>query len=155
MRNFRFDRQSVTLGPIGINVTIINSGTLHNVIPDECRFTVDVRTTDAYTNAETVEIIRERLSSDVSPRSTHLNASAIDRAHPLVKAAVSAGSSPFLSPTMSDMALLPFPTIKIGPGESARSHTSDEYILVSEIEQGIDRYISLIENLEREMQKKY
>lgn len=151
LRNFPFEKQSETLGPIGINVTVINSGTLHNVIPDECRFTVDVRTTDAYTNVETVELIRRKLTSDVTPRSTHLNASAIDSSHPLVKAATSAGSKPFLSPTMSDMALLPFPTIKIGPGESSRSHTADEYILTSEIEDGIEKYISLIENLSREM----
>lgn len=151
LRNFPFEKQSQTLGPIGVNVTIIKSGTLHNVIPDECSFTVDVRTTDAYSNAETVDLIRQKLTSDVTPRSTHLNASAINRDHPLVKAAEAAGCKPFLSPTMSDMALLPFPTIKIGPGESSRSHTADEYILVSEIESGIERYISLLNILSREL----
>ncbi len=147
LRSFSFPRQSRTLGPVGINVTIINAGTQHNVVPDKCTFTVDVRTTDAYTNVETVELISRELESKVTPRSTHLNASAIDEGHPLVRAAIEAGCQPFLSPTMSDMALLPIPTIKVGPGESSRSHTADEYVLLSEIKAGINCYISIIENL--------
>lgn len=149
LKSFPFQRQSSLLGSIGINVTMINAGTQHNVIPDQCNFTVDVRTTDVYTNTETVEIINSELESDVTPRSTHLNASAIDENHLLVRAAMEAGCETFLSPTMSDMALLPIPTIKIGPGDSARSHTADEYILLSEIESGIKCYISIIENLNK------
>lgn len=148
LRNFSFDKESSLLGPIGINVTMINAGTRHNVVPDRCEFVVDVRTTDAYSNAETVAIIADLLHSDVVPRSTRLSASAIPLNHPLVEKTVATGRVPFVSPTMSDMALMhKFPSLKIGPGDSARSHTANEFIFISEIQEAIDFYTSLIKSL--------
>lgn len=145
LRDLRFPKESVTLGPVKISVTQIQAGRQHNVVPEICTFVVDVRTTDAYTNEQTVELIRNAIVSDARPRSTRIRASVIDSAHPLVAAAVAMGRTPFVSPTTSDMALMPdFPTLKIGPGESSRSHTADEYILTSEISEGIDFYRGLI-----------
>lgn len=147
LRNFRFPKVSTLLGDISFNITQIEAGYRHNVIPDECRWVVDIRTTDAYTNEETVEIIKELVGSEIRPRSTRIRASAICADHLLVRAAVRSGSSVFLSPTTSDMALMPFPSLKLGPGDSKRSHTADEYIQVSEIEEGIDKYKEIIENI--------
>ncbi len=147
LRHLQFDRTSPTLGPIRLTTTMISCGTQHNVVPDSCCFVVDVRTTDAYTNEETVERIRTALQSEVTPRSTRIRASVIDKQHPLVRAAVKAGATPFISTTTSDRTLMPFPALKIGPGDSARSHTADEYILIKEIEQGIETYVQIIENL--------
>ena len=107
-------------------------------------------TTDAYTNEETVELLRTALQSECTPRSTRIRASALDTTHPMARAAVAGGSELFVSPTTSDMALMPFPTLKMGPGDSARSHTADEYILLSEIEAGIAGYDRFIENLAQE-----
>lgn len=147
LRNFVFPKCSPTLGTIKVTTTMIECGKAHNVIPDTCRYVVDIRTTDAYTNEETVRLLQSQVKSTLQPRSTHLRASAIDTHHPLVQAAMACGGTPFVSPTMSDQALLPFPTLKIGPGESSRSHTADEYVLVSEIRQGISTYINLIQHL--------
>lgn len=147
LRTFRFDRESPLLGAIGIAVTQIGAGTQHNVVPDSCRFVVDVRTTDAYSNEETVEILRAALRSDVAPRSTRIRAVALDDAHPLVRAARAAGHETYVSPTTSDRTLMPFPALKMGPGESSRSHTADEYVLLSEIEEGITGYERFIEKL--------
>ena len=148
LRNFKFDRVSQTLGDIKISVTQIVAGTQHNVIPDTCNFVADVRTTDAYSNAEVAEIISSGLQSDVRPRSTRLNASVISIDHPLVKAALKLGAEPFVSPTLSDRALLHnIPALKIGPGDSARSHTADEFIFESEIEEAIAFYYNLIKSL--------
>lgn len=147
LREYKFDKESTILGPIGIQVTMINSGTQHNVVPAECSYVVDVRTTDAYTNEETVEIIRNIVRADVTPRSTHLRASAIAPTHPLVKAVAKLGIETFMSPTMSDMALIPFPSIKIGPGDSSRSHTADEYIYTNEIDDAIEIYKQIIESI--------
>lgn len=147
LRNLSFERISPLMGDININVTMIEAGIQHNVIPSECRYVVDVRTTDAYTNEETLAIIQNTVDADVIPRSTHIRASAIDSRHPLVEAADRLGIEKFLSPTTSDMALMPFPSIKIGPGDSARSHSADEYIRISEIEQAIDIYLNLIKNI--------
>ena len=145
LRDLRFPKVSPTLGPVKISVTQIQAGRQHNVVPEICTFVVDVRTTDAYTNEQIVELIRSAIGSDVKPRSTRIRASVIDNAHPLVAATVEMGRCPFVSPTTSDMALMPdFPTLKIGPGESSRSHTADEYILTSEIAEGIDFYQSLL-----------
>lgn len=138
---------SELLGETKFSVTQINAGYRHNVIPDECRWVVDIRTTDALSNEEVVEAIRKELRSDVTPRSTNLRASALAPDHPLVKAAETVGARPFNSPTMSDMALMPIPSLKIGPGESARSHSADEYIRISEIEDAIDKYIKIIKAL--------
>ena len=147
VRTFQFEHTSAILGPVRMTATMINCGTQHNVVPDSCRFVVDVRTTDAYTNEEVAELLRAALQSEVTPRSTRIRASVIDEQHPLVRAAVKAGAKPFISTTTSDRTLMPFPALKIGPGDSARSHTADEYVLVEEIEQGIATYVEIIENL--------
>ncbi|MBQ8916176.1 MAG: M20/M25/M40 family metallo-hydrolase [Alistipes sp.] len=147
VRTFQFEHTSAILGPVRMTATMINCGTQHNVVPDSCRFVVDVRTTDAYTNEEVVELLRAALQSEVTPRSTRIHASVIDEQHPLVRAAVKAGAKPFISTTTSDRTLMPFSALKIGPGDSARSHTADEYVLVEEIEQGIATYVEIIENL--------
>lgn len=148
IRGFRFDKTSRTLGDIKMSVTQINAGTQHNVVPDRCSFVVDVRTTDVYTNDEVAEIISSALESEVHPRSTRLNASAIDAEHPLVKAAERLGARVFVSPTLSDRALMRgIPALKIGPGDSARSHSADEYIMESEISDAITFYKQLILSL--------
>ena len=150
LRDFRFERESDVLGPIHLTTTMIECGTQHNVVPDTCRFVVDIRTTDAYTNEETVEVLRKALQSELTPRSTRIRASVISEQHPLVRAAIKAGASTLVSPTTSDRTLMPFPALKIGPGDSARSHTADEFILLGEIEQGIQTYHTIIENLATE-----
>ena len=147
LRGFRFGRESAALGPIGVTVTQIEAGTQHNVVPDSCRFVVDVRTTDAYTNEETVEILQRAIRSDAVPRSTRLRASVIGDTHPLVRAAVAAGCTTFVSPTMSDRTLMPFPALKIGPGESSRSHTADEFVCIDEIAAGIAAYSNIFKHL--------
>ena len=147
LREFRFERESRLLGPIGIAVTQIEAGTQHNVVPDTCRFVVDVRTTDAYTNEETVEILRAAIRSEAVPRSTRIRAAAVGDDHPLVSAARAVGRQTFVSPTTSDRTLMPFPSLKIGPGESSRSHSADEFVLVDEIDQALGIYENYIEQL--------
>lgn len=147
LRSLRFPRESATLGPVKISVTQIEAGRQHNVVPDTCKFVVDVRTTDAYSNEETVELIADAINSDAVPRSTRIRASVIDTSHPLVAASIALGGVPFVSPTTSDMALMPFPTLKIGPGQSARSHTADEYVETGEIKSAIDTYTRIITSL--------
>lgn len=149
LRGFRFPAESGTLGPIKINVTQIEAGSQHNVVPGECRFVVDVRTTDAYSNAETARILQDAMQwSVLTPRSTRVRASVIAETHPLVKAAMAMGLKPFVSPTTSDMALMyDIPSMKIGPGMSSRSHTADEFVLVDEIAEAIDKYPLLIRNI--------
>lgn len=142
--SFQFPKISKTLGPVKMTVTIIHSGSQHNVVPDSCEFTVDIRTTDAYTNTEIVEIIKQQVSCEVNPRSLRLNPSAIDINHPIVQAGISLGRSTYGSPTSSDQAVMNFLSLKIGPGDSARSHTADEYIYLKEIEEGINLYIQLL-----------
>lgn len=143
-KNFQFPKSSETLGPIKMSVTMVESGSQHNVIPDTCNFVVDVRTTDAYTNEETLAIIRQHVRSEVKERSTLLQPSRIDRDHEIVQAADALGMELFGSPTMSDQALIPFPTVKIGPGISERSHTADEYIELEELKSGILGYLALL-----------
>lgn len=148
LRNFRFERVSEQLGDIKISVTQISAGTQHNIVPDECRFVADVRTTDAYTNEEVVELLQSALECDVVPRSTRVRASAISLAHPLVKAAQAIGRTAFVSPTTSDRAIMQgLAALKMGVGESSRSHTADEYVLISEIEEGIALYDKLLDKL--------
>lgn len=148
IRNFRYERTSPLLGDIKMTVTQINAGTQHNVVPDECKFVIDIRTTDAYTNEETVEIVQRLLGSDAKERSTRVHASAIYAEHPLVKAATAIGRETFVSPTTSDMALMHgIPSLKMGVGQSARSHGADEYVLESEIEEGIKVYIDYLKAL--------
>lgn len=148
-REFRFPKESEVLGPVKMNVTVINAGTLHNVVPDECKFIVDVRTTDAYTNEETLKIIEKYVKSDVHARSIRLQASGLAKDHFILDIAEELNIDTFGSPTLSDQALMPFDTIKIGPGDSARSHTADEYIELEEIEEGIKGYVELIERITR------
>jgi len=146
-RTYRFPRVSEVLGEIKMTVTIIQAGSQHNVVPAECKFTVDVRVTDAYTLEETLEVIRQHVTCDVTPRSLRLRPSGIDTEHPLVAAAKKMNIKLYGSPTTSDQALMPVPSVKIGPGDSARSHTADEFIFVDEVNRGIDTYIQLIKNL--------
>ncbi|MDO5446419.1 MAG: M20 family metallo-hydrolase [Prevotellaceae bacterium] len=148
IQHFQFERTSTLLGPIKMTATMIQAGQQHNVVPDTCSFVVDIRTTDAYSNEETVKILQEHLTSDLRPRSTHINASAIDAAHPLVVAAKATGADTFVSPTTSDMAVLRgIPSLKLGIGESSRSHSADEFVLEKEIADGIAFYEKYIENL--------
>ncbi len=149
LRAFAPEKVSDVLGPIKVSVTMIQCGTQHNVVPDRCTFVADVRTTDAYSNEETVELLRRSVRwSELTPRSTRVHASVIDAGHPLVKSALALGKSTFVSPTTSDMALMHgIPSLKMGPGESARSHSADEYVCLSEIEEAIATYIELIRGI--------
>ncbi|MFY0606044.1 MAG: M20 family metallo-hydrolase [Cyclobacteriaceae bacterium] len=146
-RTFQFPKSSDTLGPIKMSVTVIDAGTQHNVVPDVCHFVVDVRTTDAYSNEETLEIIREHVSCRVEERSTRLQPSRITKDHEIVKAAIALDTNLFGSPTMSDQALMPFPTVKMGPGDSNRSHMADEYVYTEEIKDGVMGYLMLLNKL--------
>lgn len=143
-RTYEFAKRSSLFGPIKMSVTVIEAGSQHNVVPVVCKFTVDVRVTDAYRNEEVLKIIRQNVNCEVTPRSTRLKSSSISEDHSIVKAGISLGRKTYGSPTTSDQALLDIPSLKIGPGDSARSHMADEFIYVDEIEQGIDLYIQLI-----------
>lgn len=143
-RTFRFPKVSPLLGPVKTSVTIIGAGTQHNVVPAECRYTVDVRFTEQYTNLEVIDIIRQHVSAEVTPRSTRLKSSSMPLSHPIVAAGLSLGLTTFGSPTSSDQALLSLPSLKVGPGDSARSHSADEYVVLAEIEQGIHIYIKML-----------
>ncbi len=146
-RTYQFPNQSEKLGPVKMSVTVIEAGSQHNVVPDTCHFVVDVRTTDAYTNEETLEHIRQHVSCEVKERSTRLQPSRIDRGHAVVRAAEALGILTFGSPTMSDQALMPFSTVKMGPGDSNRSHTADEFIHIHELKDGIVGYLALLNQL--------
>jgi acetylornithine deacetylase len=146
-RTFNFPKESEVFGPVKMSVTIINSGSQHNVVPASCVFTVDVRVTDAYRNEEVLEIIREHVSCEVKPRSIRLKPSSIDRNHPIVQAGIALGRTTYGSPTTSDQSLLDIQSIKVGPGDSARSHTADEFIYVNEIKEGIELYIKMLERI--------
>ena len=127
-----------------MTVTIINAGKQHNVVPAECHYTVDVRVTDKYSLEELLETIKQNVKSEVTPRSLRMRPSGISEDHPLVKSAIKLGISRYGSPTTSDQALIPTPSVKMGPGDSARSHTADEFIFAAEIQQGIDTYIKVL-----------
>lgn len=145
IRSHRFDRVSQFLGPTKMQATVINAGTQHNVVPDECKIVVDVRTNELYTNEEVFDIISSHCKSECRARSFRLHSSRIDLNHPLVERCVALGLQPFGSPTLSDQALMPFASLKLGPGQSARSHSANEYIKVSEIEHAIGLYLRLLE----------
>lgn len=146
-RDYRFPRESEWLGPVKMTVTSIETpNKAHNVVPDTCRFVVDVRLTDACTPEEVLETIRTNVQCTVAPRSTRLRATAIAKEHPLVQAGLRLGKTPYGSPTTSDKALLPVPALKTGPGDSARSHTADEFIYVQEVRDGLAFYLQLLEN---------
>lgn len=143
-KDYRFDKVSPLLGPNKMTVTILNSGSQHNVVPRECQFTVDVRVNELYGFDAVLETIRSHVRSEVKPRSVRIKSTSIDLDHPLVRAGLNLKLTHYGSPTTSDKALMPFPALKIGPGESARSHTADEYILISEIKEGIRVYTDLL-----------
>lgn len=145
IRSHRFDRVSQFLGPTKMQATVINAGTQHNVVPDECKIVIDVRTNELYTNEEVFDIISSHCKSECRARSFRLHSSRIDLNHPLVERCVALGLQPFGSPTLSDQALMPFASLKLGPGQSARSHSANEYIKVSEIEHAIGLYLRLLE----------
>ena len=146
-RSYKWEKVSPLLGAVKMTVTIINAGTQHNVVPDICSFTVDVRSNECYTNRELLDVIRRHVRSEVVPRSTRLGSSGIGLDHPLVQRIVELGGRPFGSPTLSDQALMPFPSLKMGPGQSSRSHTADEYIEVSEIRDAIEKYCRILDPL--------
>lgn len=146
-RTYEFSKKSALFGPIKMSVTVIEAGSQHNVVPAECKFTVDVRVTDAYRNDEVLKIIRQNVNCDVNPRSTRLKPSSISVDHPIVKAGIALGRETYGSPTTSDQALLDIPSLKMGPGDSARSHMADEYIYTDEIKEGIALYIKLISEI--------
>lgn len=141
---YKFDKVSNLLGEVKMTVTIINSGSQHNVVPDSCQFTVDVRTTEMYSNTEIFNIIKQKIKSEVIPRSLRLNSSSILLSHPFVQAGIQMGRTYYGSPTSSDQAVIPCPSLKMGPGLSTRSHSSDEFIHVDEIKDAIKIYNSVL-----------
>ncbi len=147
LQNYQFPETSDTLGPIKMTVTEIQAGNQHNVVPDACHFTVDVRSTDAYTNEEILKIIDDHIEAEIHPRSINLNPSSIPLDHPLVSAGKRMGLEQYGSPTLSDQSVIPAPSLKMGPGKSARSHTADEFIYLKEIEEGIEMYIKLLNTI--------
>lgn len=146
-RDYRFEKVSPLLGPVKMSVTQINAGTQHNVVPDRCTFVVDVRSNELYSNEEIFETVQQHITSEAKARSFRLNSSRIDETHPFIRRAVALGRVPFGSPTLSDQALMRFPSVKIGPGRSSRSHTADEYIMLREIEEAIELYWELLDGL--------
>ena len=147
-RDYRFPKESPFLGPVKMSVTMANAGTQHNVIPDRCTFVVDIRSNECYTNQELFDEIRKHISCEAKARSFRLGSSHVSPDHPLVRKAVALGRMPFGSPTLSDQALMPFPSMKMGPGKSSRSHTADEFIFVKEIEEAITLYLELLDGAE-------
>ena len=148
-RNFEFPKVSPALGKIKMSVTKIKAGDQHNVVPAVCEFTVDVRTTDSYTNEEVLEIIKQHVSCEINPRSFRLQPSSISEDHPFILEGKNSGISTYGSPTTSDQALMPWSSLKMGPGDSARSHTADEFIYIDEIKKGIEIYITLLKKLNK------
>jgi acetylornithine deacetylase len=148
----KFSETSAWLPPPGAQVTMVEAGTNHNVVPDLCRFVVDVRSNDKYGNLEMLEMIRTVCHGELTPRSTRLHPSSLDDSHFLMETVRQCNLDPFGSSTLSDMALIPFPAVKMGPGHSSRSHTAGEFIWVHEIDQAIQQYADfltkLAENLE-------
>ena len=148
-RSYRFPKESEVFGPIKMSVTIINAGSQHNVVPATCTFTVDVRVTDAYRNEEVLKMIREQVECEVKPRSIRLKPSSIPKEHAFVQAGIALGRTTYGSPTTSDQSLLDIPSIKLGPGDSGRSHMADEFIYVDEIKEGIKLYLQMLNRLVR------
>ena len=147
IRSYQYPKVSPTLGSIKMSVTIVNAGTQHNVVPDSCKFTIDVRVTDQYTLEEIIDIINKNIKSEIAARSIRLRPSSIPMEHPIVQAGVRLGRNTYGSPTTSDQALIDCPSLKMGPGHSGRSHTADEFIYLYEIEEGIVQYIKMLEEV--------
>lgn len=145
IRDYKFQKVSPLLGPTKMTLTVVHAGTQHNVIPDQCTMLVDVRTNEYYTNEEVYDIIRQHVKSEVHAHSFRLHSSHIDPEHPLIKRCVSLGLKPYGSPTLSDQALMPWQSFKLGPGESSRSHSADEYICLHEMRQAFYTYLKILE----------
>ncbi len=145
IRDYKFEKVSEFLGPTKMTLTVVNAGTQHNVIPDKCTMLVDIRTNEFYDNEEVYEWIRQHLKSEVKAHSFRLKSSRIDPEHPLIRKCVAMGMKPFGSPTLSDQALMHFPSFKLGPGESSRSHSANEFIRISEIRDAIAKYETLLD----------
>lgn len=148
IRDHQFRKSSPLLGPTKMTVTMINSGTQHNVIPDTCQFTIDIRTNEYYRNELVFAHLQKHLKSECRARSFRLGSSSISIDHPIIKRCIDMGMKPFGSPTLSDQALMRFPSLKLGPGESARSHSANEYICISEISHAIITYVTLLTNIQ-------
>jgi acetylornithine deacetylase len=148
IERYEFDKTSELLGPNKMSVTVIETDNkAHNVVPDKCRFVVDIRVNEMYGFGEILDIMRNNMQSGITPRSTRLRPTSIPKDHPLVMAGLAMGRTCYGSPTTSDKALMPFPALKMGPGDSARSHTADEFIYISEIHEGIDLYVEILERV--------
>ncbi len=148
LNSYHFEKVSEWLGPVKMNITVINTeNKAHNVVPAQCTFVVDVRVNELYTFEEVLQTIRKKVQSEIIPRSTRLRSTSISINHPLVQAGISMGKNCYGSPTTSDKALMPFPALKMGPGDSARSHTADEFIYINELHQGITDYITILEKV--------
>ena len=145
IRDYKFEKVSEFLGSTKMTLTVVNAGTQHNVIPDKCTMLVDIRTNEFYDNEEVYELIRQHLKSEVKAHSFRLKSSRIDPEHPLIRKCVAMGMKPFGSPTLSDQALMHFPSFKLGPGESSRSHSANEFIRISEIRDAIAKYETLLD----------
>lgn len=146
-RNYQFEKVSDTLGPVKMSVTIMNAGMQHNMVPDVCSFTVDIRINELYSHDEILSILKENVLAEIVPRSMRMKSSGIAVSHPLVHSGIKLGREMYGSPTTSDKALMSCPSLKMGPGDSARSHSADEFIYLKEIEEGIEMYIKLLENI--------
>lgn len=146
-RDYQFSKESPFLGPVKMSVTMISAGTQHNVIPDKCTFVVDIRSNECYSNQELFAEIQKHITCEAQPRSFRLSSSHVSPEHPLVQKTKSMGRVPFGSPTLSDQALMSFPSLKMGPGKSSRSHTADEFIFIKEIEQAIEMYLELLDGM--------
>ena len=147
IKNYEFPNISKELGKVKMSVTQINAGSQHNVVPSECHFVIDVRVNDAYQNKEVFDIIDKHTKSKLEARSFRLNSSSINSNHPIVKAGITLGRKTYGSPTISDQALLSCPSLKLGPGKSARSHSANEFIEIEEIEEGIKLYINIFKQI--------
>lgn len=145
LRDYRFRRESPLLGPTKMSVTVVEAGTQHNVVPDKLHFIIDVRTNEYYRNEYVFEFLRRHMRKcELKARSFRLHSSSIPESHPLIERCLAMGMKPFGSPTLSDQALMPFPSFKLGPGDSARSHAANEFIRISEIEKAIETYVELL-----------
>ena len=148
LRDYQFRKESELLGATKMTVTVVESGTQHNVIPDLLHFVIDVRTNEFYQNEFVFEFLKKKMTKcELQARSFHLHSSSIAADHPLVKRCLERGMRPFGSPTLSDQALMPWPSLKLGPGDSARSHAADEFITIGEIDEAINTYVGLLEGL--------
>ena len=143
-KTFQFDKISEVLGPVKMTVTQVTAGKQHNVVPAECHLVVDIRVNDCYNNQEILETVKSNLTAEINPRSMHLNASSIPANHGLVQAGIALGRTTYGSPTLSDQSVLSCKSLKLGPGETLRSHSADEFIFLNEIEEGIELYIKIL-----------